>query len=61
MQTSMVGLFVGLLLGIVLVLEGFGEMLIVALFGALGYVAVKVIEGELDLSEYVGRSRGRRS
>lgn len=60
MRTPVVGLFVGLLLGIVLVLESFGEMLIVALFGALGYVAMKVLEGELDLSEYVGRSRGRR-
>jgi hypothetical protein len=59
MQTTIVGLFVGLILGLALVLDGFGAMLIVAFLGALGYLTAKVIEGELDLSEYVGGSASR--
>lgn len=64
MQTTTVGLFVGLILGLALVLEGFGAMLVVGFVGALGYLAAKVIDGDLDLSEYVGgpgsRSTSRR-
>lgn len=59
MRPTVTGLFVGLLLGLALVLEGFGDMLIVALFGAIGYVVMKVVEGELDLTRYLG-SPGRR-
>jgi hypothetical protein len=63
MQTTTVGLFVGLILGLALVLEGFGAMLVVAFAGGLGYVVAKAIAGELDLSDYVGagsnRSRSR--
>jgi hypothetical protein len=54
MQTTTVGLFVGLILGLALVIEGFGAMLVVAFVGALGYLTAKVIEGELDLSEVIG-------
>jgi hypothetical protein len=61
MRPTVAGLFVGLLLGFVLVLEGFGEMLIVALFGAVGYLVMRVVEGELDLTQYIGgSSRSRR-
>ena len=60
MQTTTVGLFVGLILGLALVIEGFGAMLIVAFIGALGYLTGKVIDGELDLSEYVGAPANRR-
>jgi hypothetical protein len=61
MRPTVTGLFVGLLLGFVLVLEGFGEMLIVALFGAVGYLVMRVVEGELDLTQYIGGSpRSRR-
>ncbi|HWH34506.1 MAG TPA: hypothetical protein VNT56_04230 [Acidimicrobiales bacterium] len=55
----MVGLFTGLLLGLVLVLRDFGDMLVVALFGAIGYLVMKVVEGELDLGELVERTRRR--
>lgn len=54
MQTTTVGLFVGLILGLALVLEGFGAMLVVGFVGALGYLTAKVVDGELDLSEYLG-------
>ena len=53
------GLVVGLALGFVVVFAGFGEMLIVALFGAIGFVIAKVLEGDLDLARYVS-SRDRR-
>ncbi|CAN5669322.1 hypothetical protein BH20ACT1_BH20ACT1_12500 [soil metagenome] len=59
MQPKVVGLFTGLLLGFVLVLRDFGDMLVVALFGALGYVVMKVVEGELDLGEVMERARRR--
>lgn len=59
MQRSVVGLFTGLLLGLVLVLRDFGDMLVVALFGAIGYLVMKVVEGELDLGELVERTRRR--
>ncbi|MDP8992856.1 MAG: hypothetical protein M3N31_07390 [Actinomycetota bacterium] len=59
MQPTVVGLLVGLILGLTLVLEGFPQMLVVALFGALGFLAMKVVEGEIDLTEYLG-GRNRR-
>jgi hypothetical protein len=48
-----------LILGLALALDGFGAMLIVAFLGVLGYLTAKVIDGELDLSEYIGGSAGR--
>ncbi len=53
MQTRIVGLFVGLILGLALILEGFGAMLVVGFVGVLGYVTARVLDGELDLSEYL--------
>jgi hypothetical protein len=61
MQTTTVGLFVGLILGLALAIEGFGAMLIVAFTGSAGYLTGKVIDGELDLSEYVGGATDRRA
>lgn len=60
LQRSTVGLFVGLILGIALAFEGFGDMLIVAFCGALGFVVVKVVEGEIDLTDYIGNRRTTR-
>lgn len=57
MQTTTIGLFVGLVLGLALAFEGFGDMLIVAFCGALGFVIVKVVEGDIDLTEYINGSR----
>ena len=59
MQTTTVGLFVGLILGLALVLQGFGAMLVVAFFGVLGYFTPKVVDGELDLTELLGGRAGR--
>jgi hypothetical protein len=59
MQMTALGLFTGLILGLALIVGNFGDMLIVALFGAIGVVVVKVIEGDLDLSELTNRRRSR--
>ncbi len=59
MQPTVVGLFTGLVLGLVLVLRDFGDMLVVALCGALGYVVMKVVQGELDLGDLVDKTRRR--
>lgn len=60
MQPTVVGLFAGLLLGIALIVGDFSDMLVVALFGAIGYVVMKVVEGELDVGEIIDRNRRTR-
>ncbi|MGD0700302.1 MAG: hypothetical protein ABSA02_10505 [Trebonia sp.] len=50
----------GLVLGIALVFGNFGDMLIVGLFGLIGYVIAKVLDGELDVQGWLTRSRFRR-
>jgi voltage-gated potassium channel Kch len=57
MRGTTVGLFAGLLLGIALVVGDFGDMLVVALFGAIGFVVARVLEGDLDLNDLVSRGR----
>jgi hypothetical protein len=49
----------GLILGLALVFGNFGDMLIVALLGAIGYVIAKVLNGELDVQGWLSRSRNR--
>lgn len=60
MTRTALATLVGLLLGLAFILEGFGEMLIVALFGAIGFGIAKVIEGDVDLNELLSRARGDR-
>jgi hypothetical protein len=50
----------GLILGLALVFGNFGDMLIVALLGLVGYGIAKVLDGELDLQGWLSRSRYRR-
>ena len=57
MSNTTLGTVVGLVLGLVIAFGTFGQMLIVALFGAIGYVIAKVIAGELDLSPYMNGRR----
>jgi hypothetical protein len=49
----------GLILGLALVFGNFGDMLVVALLGAIGYVIAKVLNGELDVQGWLSRSRNR--
>jgi hypothetical protein len=49
----------GLILGLALVFGSFGDMLIVALLGAIGYGIAKVLDGDLDVQGWLSRGRGR--
>jgi hypothetical protein len=49
----------GLILGVTLVFGNFGDMLIVALLGAIGYGIAKVLDGNLDVQGWLSRSRYR--
>ena len=59
MNRIMLATITGLVLGVTVVFRSFGEMLIVALFGAIGYVIAKILNGELDVQGWLSRSRGR--
>lgn len=60
MTRSTIGIFVGLALGLAFVLGSFGDMLIVALFAIVGFIVAKVIDGDIDLSQYTSGTRNRR-
>lgn len=60
MKTSHVGLFVGLILGIVAIWAGFLAFLGVAFLGGLGLVVGMVIEGRIDLNDLTAADRRRR-
>ena len=59
-RTTAMGIVIGLALGLAVAFGNFGEMLIVALFGAIGFVVAKVLEGDLDLGAYLPRRRDSR-
>lgn len=50
----------GLILGLAVAFGSFGDMLIVALFGAIGYGIAKVLDGDLDLTALRDRSTSGR-
>ena len=50
----------GLILGLALVFGNFGDMLIVALLGLIGFGVAKVLDGELDVQGWLSRSRYRK-
>lgn len=54
------GLVTGLVLGIAQIEKGFGAMLIVALAGLVGWLAGRVMGGELDVNDYLSGERFRR-
>ena len=62
MTRTMFATAVGIALGFALIFDGFGSMLIVALFAAIGFVIAKAIAGDIDVAQYVrgaGASRDR--
>lgn len=56
-NTTIAAIFIGLILGIAVTFGSFGDMLIVALFGALGYGVAKIVSGDLDVSELLSSRR----
>lgn len=60
MSRTNMGIIVGLFLGLALILGNFGQMLIVALFAIIGFVVAKVIDGDIDVAQYLsGRGSNR--
>jgi hypothetical protein len=60
MNRTALATLTGLVLGLALVFGSFGDMLIVGLFGLIGYVVAKVIDGDLDVQGWLSRGRYRR-
>lgn len=54
------GTAVGLALGFALAFGGFGQMLIVAVLGAVGFGVAKIFAGDVDLTPYLSGRRGER-
>ncbi len=60
MNRTALATIVGLFLGIALVFGNFGDMLIVALFGAIGYGLAKVLDGDVDVNALLAKARSSR-
>lgn len=58
MRPSQTGLLVGAILGVALILGGFGDMLIVALFAGAGWLVASVVAGDIDIEDLVRNRRG---
>lgn len=54
MTTTRFGTLVGLAIGAVWVFAGFTSALLVAVLAAVGFVAALMIEGRVDVTEYLG-------
>ncbi len=57
MNRTALATIVGLFLGFTLVFGNFGDMLIVALFGAIGYGLAKVLDGDVDVNALLAKAR----
>lgn len=60
MSRPVVGLFTGLIIGLALALGSFGDAVIVAALGFVGWVAAKLLEGDIDINDYLGGGRDER-
>ena len=60
MNRTALATVIGLILGLALVFGNFGDMLVVALLGVIGYGVAKVLDGNLDVQGWLSRSRYRR-
>lgn len=60
MTTSRFALVIGLVLGVVATFGGFGYLIIVAVFTAVGWGVGLVLEGKLDLRSMLGQTTDRR-
>jgi hypothetical protein len=60
MTTSRFALVIGLVLGVVATFGGFGYLVIVAVFAAVGWGVGLVLEGKIDLQSVLGSATDRR-
>jgi uncharacterized membrane protein len=58
-SATVVGLFAGLVLALGILIDGFFGFVLLALFGTIGLVIGRVIDGDIDISAYLNRSRTR--
>ncbi len=59
MNRIFIGVIVGLALGFAVAFGSFGDMLIVALFGALGFGVAKISQGDVDVVSYLSGRRNQ--
>ncbi|PVZ14202.1 hypothetical protein [Actinomycetospora cinnamomea] len=59
MSATRTGMFVGLILGLAAVIGGLTGFFIALVLGVLGFVVGRVLDGELDVNQFVGRGRDR--
>ncbi len=59
MRSGALGLIAGLISGLALAIGDFSDFLIVLLLGAIGLLVGKVVDGEVDLTRYLGGDRRR--
>jgi hypothetical protein len=52
MNRTALATITGLVLGVTVVFGSFGDMLVVALFGAIGYGAARVLAGDIDVQAW---------
>jgi len=58
-SATVVGLFAGLVLALGILIDGFFGFVLLAFFGTIGLVIGRVIDGDIDISAYLNRSRTR--
>jgi hypothetical protein len=60
MNRTALGTITGLILGLAVVFGSFGDMLVVALLGLIGYGVARVLNGDVDLAGWLSRARDGR-
>ena len=59
MKATTLGILIGLALGFAVAFGSFGDMLIVALFGALGFGVAKIVDGDVDVAAMLSGRRNQ--
>lgn len=54
MSLKPLGVWIGLVLGVIFAIGGFGSVVFASLAALIGLVVEKVIAGEIDVSDYIG-------
>ncbi len=60
MTITVIGLFAGLLVGLGIAIGGFNGFLLLVVFGAIGLVIGKVLDGDIDVSSVLNNATSRR-
>lgn len=60
MNATQTGLLAGLILGTAAAVGGFGGFLIALLVGVVGLVVGRILDGELEVSDLLGRGKDKR-